>query len=413
MQMPVALAPAPARDLNPIRLRSVHQGHGAPIVEPDLVRWLLVEGHRLHNPELFDGLCWRIIGAGVPLWRATVHVGTLHPQLLGFGARWRRDRNTVERFKVHHGAQETTDFLESPIRRVILEGTTERWRRSDPQWATFPLLREIGEAGATDYLATPLAFSHNRYQAVTWTSDGPHGFSEDDIAFLRSLLPALATVIELRATTKMGELLLETYLGRAIGPRILAGQIHRGVGERLRAVILCSDLRGFTRMSDRLPGEEVIELLDDYFERITEPVHKHGGDVLKFVGDGVVAIFPCDGDRAEAATAAMDAAREALVRLERWNAACRNEKRPPLNAGIGLHLGEVIYGNVGAPDRLDFTAIGPAVNLASRLETLTKRLGRPLLCSSAFAEAYPGELLSLGFQPVRGLAEPEEIFAPP
>jgi adenylate cyclase len=413
MQQPTLVRDAPAPDINPIRLRSIHQGRGAPVVEPDLTRWILREGHGMPSPIFLDELCWRIVGAGVKLWRTTVHVGTLHPQLLGFGARWRRDKNTVERFKVHRGVRETTDFQQSPIRRVIAEGATERIRPGSPRWDELPLLRDLRAQGATDYLATPLAFSHSRYQAATWASDAPGGFSDAQIETIDALLPALAAMVELRATAKMSELLLDTYLGHSVGPRVLAGQIQRGVGERLRAVILSSDLRGFTRMSDRLPGETVIELLDDYFERITEPVHAHGGDVLKFVGDGVLAIFPCDGDKqADAAAAAMAAATEALRRLAAWNSSCRAEKLPPLNAGIGLHLGDVIYGNVGAPDRLDFTAIGPAVNLASRLEGLTKRLGRPLLCSSAFAEAYPGSLVSLGFQPVRGLAEPEEIFAP-
>jgi len=405
--------PATAQDLNPIRVRSIHDGRGAAVVERDLTQWLLTEGRQLEGDAvLFDELCWRLVGAGVPLWRATLHIGTLHPQLLGFGVRWRRQPNQVERIKVHHSVRETQDFMNSPIKHVILDGATERFRPTDPSWERIPLLRDLGNQGATDYLATPLAL-RRRYQAATWATDALGGFTAEQIEIIRSVLPALATLMEVRALAKMSELLLETYLGRFVGPRILAGQIHRGVGERIRAVLLSADMRGFTRLSDTLPGDEVIELLDDYFECITEPVHAGGGDVLKFVGDGLLAIFPCDGiDAADATQSAMSAARAGLDRLARWNATCQAMRRPTVQAGIGLHLGEVIYGNVGAPDRLDFTAIGPAVNLTARLENMTKRMARPLLCSRDFAHAYRGPLVSLGFQPVRGFAEPEEIFAP-
>jgi adenylate cyclase len=405
--------PALAPDFNPIRVRSIHDGRGVAIVERDLTRWLLVEGRQIDGDAfLFDELCWRLVGADVKLARATLHIGTLHPQFIGFGVRWRRDLNRIERIKVHHGVLETEDFHTSPIKRVITEGRTERFLQGDDAWERLPLLRELRAQGMTDYLATPLAL-RRRHQAATWATDAPGGFADGQVEIISSMLPALATVMEVRALAKMSELLLETYLGRFVGPRILAGQIHRGVGERMRAVILSSDLRGFTRLSDTLPGEEVIALLDDYFECIAEPVHASGGDVLKFVGDGLLAIFPCvDGDTPDAAAAAMRAARGGLDRLAKWNDDAVATPRPIIQAGIGLHLGDVIYGNVGAPDRLDFTAIGPAVNLAARLEGLTKRLDRPLLCSRNFARAYPGSLVSLGFQPVRGLAEPEEIFAP-
>lgn len=407
------LMPALAPDFNPIRVRSIHDGRGAAIVERDLTRWLLVEGRQIDGDAfLFDELCWRLVGAGVKLSRATLHVGTLHPQFLGFGVRWQRQPNRVERIKVHHGVRETEDFRTSPIKRVILEGVTERFPQGHEAWERLPLLRQLRGEGATDYLATPLAL-RRRHQAATWATDAPGGFTAEQTEIICAVLPALATVMEGRALAKISELLLETYLGRFVGPRILAGQIHRGVGERMRAVILSSDLRGFTRLSDTLPGEEMIELLDDYFECITEPVHAGGGDVLKFVGDGLLAIFPCiDGDAPDAAAAAMGAARAGLERLANWNDGAATARRPFVQAGIGLHLGEVIYGNVGAPDRLDFTAIGPAVNLATRLEGLTKRLERPLLCSRDFAQAYRGRLVSLGFQPVRGLSQPEEIFAP-
>jgi adenylate cyclase len=209
--------------------------------------------------------------------------------------------------------------------------------------------------------------------------------------------------------------LIDTYLGPLAGERILAGQVRRGQGDRLTAAIMITDLRGFTGLSDRLPGEAVLRLLDDYFDAVASPVQERHGEVLKFIGDGVLAIFPTgdDHDFAPAALRALDAAIETLARLEAVNRARQRSERLEIRAGIGLHFGEVIFGNVGAAERLDFTVVGPAVNLASRIEGLTKRLLRPLLTSRAFARICPQPLVSLGFHPVRGLNHPEEVFGLP
>jgi adenylate cyclase len=209
--------------------------------------------------------------------------------------------------------------------------------------------------------------------------------------------------------------LLDTYLGPQAGRRILAGQIRRAEGERLRAVIMMTDLRGFTELSDRLPGDEVIELLDDYFDAVATAIEGHKGEVLKFIGDGMLAIFPAedDDDFSQSSVHALEAATQGLARLDMVNQARCAAGKSELRIGVGLHLGEVIYGNVGAADRLDFTVIGPAVNLASRIEDLTKRLFRPMLFSRAFARVCPRPLVSLGFQPVRGLNDPEEVFGLP
>ena len=214
---------------------------------------------------------------------------------------------------------------------------------------------------------------------VTWATDRPDGFSEADIAKLEDINPALAAIVETRAVRRISANLLDTYLGPQAGRRILAGQIQRAQGERLRAVVMMTDMRNFTGLSDRLPGDDVIELLDDYFDAIVSPIEEHKGEVLKFMGDGLLAIFPADDDEdfAPSSLRALDAATEGLDRLAALNEARRDSDRTELRTGIGLHLGEVIYGNVGAVDRLDFTVIGPAVNLASRIEGLTKRLAAP------------------------------------
>ncbi|HEY8013341.1 MAG TPA: adenylate/guanylate cyclase domain-containing protein, partial [Dongiaceae bacterium] len=206
--------------------------------------------------------------------------------------------------------------------------------------------------------------------------------------------------------------LLDIYLGPTIGQRILQGEVRRGHGERLRAVLMAIDLRGFTSLSDRLPPDELISLLDAYFDAAAAAIGRYGGEVLKFVGDGVLAIFPAaEGEERQMVAAALAAGEAILERLASENVARSAAGQPLIRIGIGLHLGEVFYGNVGAADRLDFTAIGPAVNLACRLEGLTKRMGRPLILSKDFAGFCDRKLLSLGFQPVKGLGEPEEVFA--
>ena len=394
-------------------------GAGRPILGGDVFEWVLTHGRTtLRGLALFDELCWRVVGQGLPLWRATFSTPTLHPQFLGYNYRWWRDRGIAEEYQVLRGIDQTPDYRESPIRSVMERGEPVRYRLAQPEAeaaiAAFPMLGRLRDAGATDYFACPLTSFNGRFQTTTWTTDRPSGFEASEIAFIERLLPALAAVADAKVMQRIAGTLLDVYLGRTIGRRVLDGEIRRGYGERLRAVLMATDLRGFTALSDRLPGEELIELLDDYFEAVTQPVQSEGGEVLKFIGDGVLAIFAAgEGSEADATAAALKAARSSLRRLDELNLRRTAAGGATLRVGIGLHLGEVFYGNVGATDRLDFTAIGPAVNLTSRLEGLTKRLDRRLLVSDDFARACKQPLISLGFHPVRGFSEPAEIFGLP
>src|SRR5712691_7014060 len=397
------------------RTEGVYTGLGAPIPGGQIGRWILREApHIESHVELLDELCWRLVGDGLPLWRATLHMGTLHPQIRSIGARWLRELKVIEEYRILRGSEETDEYLRSPIRPTIERGTPFR-RRLVEDTPEYPLLSKIRKAGATDYFALALNRTFRRFPVVTWATDRPSGFSDTDIAALEDINPALAAIVETRAVRRISANLIDTYLGPQAGRRILAGQIQRAQGERLRAVIMMTDMRGFTALSDRLPGDDVIELLDDYFDAIASPVEARKGEVLKFIGDGVLAICPAedDDDFSSASVQALDAAVDGLARLDAVNRARREKDRIEVRIGIGLHLGEVIYGNVGAADRLDFTVIGPAVNLASRIEGLTKRLLRPLLTSRAFARVCPRPLVSLGLHPVRGLYEPEEVFGLP
>jgi adenylate cyclase len=393
----------------------VYTSLGAPIAGGRVGAWLLREGAHIESiVEMFDELCWRLVGDGVPLFRATLHMGTLHPQIQTIGARWLRPLNVIEEYRILRGSEATDEYLLSPIRATTERGTSFR-RRLTEDVPEHPLLSKLRKFGVTDYFALALNRTFRRFPVVTWATDRPGGFTDSEIAVLEDVNPALAAVIEPRAVRRITENLLDTYLGPQVGRRVLAGQIQRAQGEQLRAVIMMADMRGFTALSDRLPGAEVIELLDDYFDAIVTPVEARKGETLKFMGDGVLAIFPAadDDDFSEASVQALEAALEGLSRLGQINKARREADQPEVRIGIGLHLGEVIFGNVGAADRLDFTVIGPAVNLASRIEGLTKRLLRPILVSSAFARICPRPLVSLGFHPVRGLFEPEEVFGLP
>jgi adenylate cyclase len=397
------------------RTEGAYTSLGAPITGGQVGRWLLREGaHFASIVEMFDELCWRLVGDGLPLFRATLHMGTLHPQIQTIGARWLRPLNIVEEYRILRGSEATDEYRLSPIRATTERGTSFR-RRLTENTPEYPLLNKLRNSGVTDYFALALNRSFRRFPVVTWATDRPDGFTDSEIAALEEINPALAAVVEPRAVRRITENLLDTYLGPQAGRRVLAGQIQRAKGEQLRAVIMMADMRGFTALSDRLPGAEVIELLDDYFDAIVTPVSARKGEILKFMGDGVLAIFPAadDDDFSEASVQALEAALEGLERLGTINKTRRQADQPEVRIGIGLHLGEVIFGNVGAADRLDFTVIGPAVNLASRIEGLTKRLLRPILVSSAFARICPRPLVSLGFHPVRGLFEPEEVFGLP
>jgi adenylate cyclase len=388
---------------------------GAPIPGGQVARWLLHEGQRIEGiVEMFDELCWRLVGDGLPLWRATLHMGTLHPLTRSAGTRWLREPKLIEEYRVLQGQDLTDEYLRSPIRAPTEHGTPFR-RRLTQEIPEYPLLSRLRNFGVTDYLALALNRTYRRFPVVTWATDRPSGFTEAEIATLEEINPALALIVETRSVRWIIDNLLTTYLGPLAGRRVLAGQTRRAVGERLCAVIMMTDMRGFTALSDRLPGEEVIELLDDYFDAIVTPVQARKGETLKFMGDGALSIFPTadNGDFSEASMQALEAALEGLERLGMVNKARHETNRTEIRLGIGLHLGEVIFGNVGAADRLDFTVIGAAVNLASRIEGLTKQLLRPILVSSAFARVCPHPLVSLGFHRVSGLLEPEEVFGLP
>ena len=399
---------------------------GRQIVE--LYTWAVREGIRgAAAAAVFDGFCQRLVIAGVPLWRAFIGMPTLHPQWGGYSYTWRRDLNSIEPSQFERGYEYEQILLHSPFGYLIrqVENSTQeeepwqhlRRRLTGPEaQLDFPILKDLAAEGASDYFAEVVRFgadgdpSYGTGIGYSFATDRPEGFSEDDLVLLRAVLPAVSLAMMTHAGHRIASGLLGAYLGVDAGGRVHAGAVERGSVESVRAVLWFADIRGFTTIADTTPGLVVIELLDAIFETLTASLRPRGGQVLKFLGDGMLAIFPFVDD--ETCSQALDAAAEAMDSLDRLNAARCEAGKPIAAVDLALHLGEVLYGNVGAVDRLDFTVIGPAVNEVARIETLCEPLGRKVLISAELA-AVVGDrrhLEPLGYHTLRGVRDPREIY---
>jgi adenylate cyclase len=381
-----------------------------------IIDWLA--GPAQHVPTLsgeFDEFAWRMLAAGFPLLRATLQLRTLHPQYLGANfVWWRTTGRTVLRL-VTHEVQDMYGHEDNPVRRVLVAGETVRRRLDVADHALdFPILLDLKAEGATDYFALPVKSSFGTNHMVTYVTDRNGGFTTQEIADLTRLSQRLATLADLRSQRRIVSNILDAYLGPKTGPKVLAGQIRRGTGEEITAVLWSSDLRGFTARSDRLSGTQVIALLNALFDAEAMAIASHGGEILKFIGDGLLAIFPIDhADKAaSAARCALDAAMQAVEAARGLVHDPLLVDEPPLEIVVALHIGTAIYGNIGAADRLDFTVIGPAVNLVSRIEAVAKAVNQPIVVSDDFARAYGGPLHPLGRHELRGLATPHDLFTP-
>jgi adenylate cyclase len=327
--------------------------------------------------------------------------------VLGSGHLWRSSDDTVESVDLAHRVRDEERFLSSPFIPIFERGGGVRRRLENADAVLdFPILRELRELGMTDYAAMPMAFSDGQVHALSVTTDAPGGFATEHLGHLHEVLPLLGRLVEVHALRQTARTLLDTYLGTRTGARVLGGSIRRGDGEVISAVIWWADLRGSTRYQDRLDRGRYLELLNDFFECTAGCVLAEGGEVLKFVGDAVMAIFPLLDDP-DAPLAAMRATRAAIAKLAARNAA---GSEPALSAAIAMHLGEVSYGNIGVEGRLDFTVTGPAVTEVARLESLSKQLDTLVVASRAIAASVPDAFVSLGTHPLRGVAEPMEVF---
>jgi adenylate cyclase len=382
--------------------------------DSDVVSWLTndTRGERFID-NIFANLCIRLQRAGIPVKRASLHILIHHPQWLGARIMWADGMREAEIARVDYDVRERSEFIGSPANEIF-DGAAEVRENleGDPSLGRkHAIYKEMRAKGLTDYVAWPLYHTLGKRHIVTFATDRPGGFGDAHIAGLLKLLPVLALVSEIRVKNRLARTLLETYVGSHAGELILAGATRRGSGTTVRAAIMICDLRDFTRISDNWPRDDVIDLLNDYFDAMSEPIARHGGEILKFIGDGLLAIFPLSLPSACASLLhAVAEARQAIAALNEKNS---KTSRAPLNYGIGVHVGDVMYGNIGSRTRLDFTVIGPAVNMASRLEAFTKQLGRTVLLSRAFADFVQSDfdLERVGEYPVRGFSDPIELFA--
>jgi adenylate cyclase len=386
----------------------------------DLTAWVTEAGLAGQSEvATLTGFCERALALGLPLARANVVIDTLHPIYEGRAFTWKRDRKETVLTEFGRSEERLELWERSPFYRLELSGESLLRRRLSAETeAEFPIFSDLRAEGITDYVAIT-----NRFAAEgiigdmdcvysSWATDAAQGFRDSDVANICRLMPLVALTLKSASLTRIAGTLVETYLGRDAGRKVLGGRIARGVADRIEAVLWFSDLRNYTRISDSADPGQIIPLLNEYADAILSAIHEHEGDVLKLIGDGTLAIFTA-ADRASACHAALTAALEARravgVVSQRRTAA----NLPATDMYLALHVGEVFYGNIGSEERLDFTVVGPAVNEVSRIASMCRSLDQPVLISSTFASAIgePKELLvSVGRYALRGVERPQSLF---
>ena len=403
--------------------RSEAPGTTDPLSVEAIGDWLDAQGLAKTDIEpLFGGFCERLVEAGMALNRTYLGMRTLHPSVAALEYVWHRGGGVaVESFR-HEVAGQSANWKASP-HYYMLEADVPVLRRrlvGPDACLDFRLLEDLEAQGVTDYIATMVAFGlggitkERTGMIASWASDDPAGFSDAEAAAIERLQPRLGLALSATLAQQVAVNLLDTYVGTSVGERILRGEIRRGFMDVIPSVILYADLQGFTTFSDRAPKDEVVAALNNFFDCMVRPVQANGGDVLKFLGDGLLAVFNVEGADPDALCGrALAAAVESLDGVARLNLDRAAAGAPVMALDVALHLGEVMFGNVGAEDRLDFTVIGPAVNEASRIEALCGEVGHNLLVSEAFAHAAASSasrLVSIGAHRLRGVGTAQELF---
>ena len=392
----------------------------APPLENDwdvgpVINWLVHEGRLIPDAaKLIDELAKHLVAAGAPLWRLRLGLQAIHPLYRTMGLVWRRGESIQQEGRPH-GVENTPAYIGSPIQELAETRRPVRYHLDQLKPESHEVLQELAGEGGTDYYATPVRVTHGRTPALTFATDRKGGFTDTDIAKFRRLLDYLAPIAESHISHLVTTTLMNTYLGRIVGDQILSGQIKRGDGQSINAVLWFSDLRDFTGLNERLAAPEVLELLNNYLQLVGDALGAHGGEILKFIGDGVMGYFPAeDALFLPMVTGnALSAARRLIDDIDAANSARATFGHDAVRFGIGLHVGVVTFGNIGTEDRLDFTVIGPAVNRTARLESLTKELHVPVCASAEFNDVCMTPMLSLGKHMLKGVPEPVEVFTLP
>ena len=379
--------------------------------------WLLGEAWKIAAPDaLVDAFCRCLRANGVPIARMTVIIPTLHPQVFATVFVWREDTGAKTIYEPHDILRQPK-FKDSPFALILrgAGGVRRQLERKDVK-LDFPVVRDLHAEGASDYVAMPFRFADGQLNVMSMTSFTKGGFSTADLGRIYEVLPMLGRLFEVFAQRRTAVALLQTFLGQHTGARVLDGLVKHGDGEHINSVIWFSDLRESTRLSQVMPREDYLAYLNTYFHCLAGSILEKGGEVLRFIGDAALAIFPIGDperwsiatDAAEACRRALAAARLAGERIDTDNA--MHPERTPIRYGIGLHLGDVTYGNIGVPQRLEFTVIGSAANTAARVESMCKTLGRSVVVSSTFADACPEKLVPLGRHKLKDVEGEQELF---
>lgn len=372
--------------------------------------WLLNDGRNAHDLEVIvSGLCERLALVDIPVDRAMLVMQTLHAEQAAMAMEWKRAEG-LETEAIAYSDLPDKVYEESPFAAVHASGTDLEFRLADTPDARFGIVPDLKAQGYTHYFCAPLIFANGHLNGISFATRAAEGFGAADLALLRALTPTIEAVLEIYAGYESLHQLLRTYIGDEPHRLVLDGDVRRGHVTRIRSAILFADMRDYTQRSSALTPEQTVELLNSFFDCIVPPVEREGGEVLKYLGDGLLAIFRDRGDDAgSAAQAALDAARSALARLDAWNAGRPDQA---IAAGIALHHGEAAYGNVGSGARLDFTVIGRDVNLASRLAGLNKALGEPLIMSGALTEQLWGMFELVGTFALKGIPDEVKVYRP-
>lgn len=373
----------------------------------DVGAWLIGAESREHELEhVMNELARRLIEKGLPLWRLNGAVLAMHPEVFARVVRWSRGLG-VSVSVTPRDIVSSPAFVGSSVDAIIRGGVSRVHARLERGEVPFKQLAELKGDGGTDYAGFALELGRGRRTFLSLATDAIGGFTESQLAAFEAILPALAIRLELESTRFSSETLLQLYLGKNAASRVLAGDFRRGTGQVIPAAIWLCDLRGFTRLADRLPLAELVPVLDAYFEAMSGPVQEKGGEILKFIGDSILAVFPTEGNAAGACRRAVEAAVASLAAFAALPSAGAHE----LAAGVAVNLGDVMYGNVGAPDRLDFTVIGSAVNETARMEAMCKELGTALVIAEAVAAHLDASsLVPLGRHALRGVSGERTLF---
>ena len=379
-----------------------------------VIDWLFRDGRKIDNTTDFVlQFARQLFACGAPVDRLLVTIQTLNPQIAATSSLWTRSDNKIQRYDAEWRVRETDRYIGSPLQQLFDTEKRVRQRLDQLPPDAHSAYTELAEDGYTDYLALPVMFTSGFGSALVLSTKHSRGFNEEDIENFRLIRLYLSPIIEVHSLKHLAHSLLNTYVGKRTGEKVLAGMIQRGDADIINAALWFSDLRDFTQITETLPAQQVLQMLNEYFEFVAAAVNARGGEILRFIGDAMLIVFPIDDKMCAktACNAAIDAAIDAHSTLASLNHRRRRHGEPEIRFGVGLNVGEVVYGNVGAPDRLDFTVMGPAVNRTARLESLTKTLGCDILFSQQFAELIDSPSQALGLHKMKGIAKPQAVFA--